>query len=239
MLLSLSNFKGKTIAIIPARKGSTRIKNKNLQKIGKNSLIRNSLRTCYSSNIFDEIIVSTDSSLIEKESKDLATIINRRSALNSTSTSTTESVISEVINAYPKIFDKNTIIYLVQCTFPFLKVSDLKESYELVKNGHDYHCIISGYLFNKFIWEKDNKNKNNWLPTNYDPNNRPRSQDKSPLFIENGAFYIFGAPNFKQTNCRIHGSVKDFLMEEVRSIDIDVKDDLDYSVYLSGYFEGK
>ena len=42
MLDSLNNFIDATIAIIPARGGSTRIKNKNLKKVGNDSLILNS-----------------------------------------------------------------------------------------------------------------------------------------------------------------------------------------------------
>ena len=67
MLERINNFKESTIAIIPARGGSSRIKNKNLKKIGKDSLIRNSLKTCKESGIFDQIILSTDSQEIAKE----------------------------------------------------------------------------------------------------------------------------------------------------------------------------
>ena len=72
---------------------------------------------------------------------------------------------------------------------------------------------------------------------NYDPQKRPRSQDKFPLFVENGAFYAFGSSNFKLTNCRIHGKVGVYAMEELRSIDIDEKDDLDYAIFLSEYLK--
>ena len=129
------------------------------------------------------------------------------------------------------------MIYLVQCTSPFLNHENLSESYKLIKsNLSKYNCLLSGYFFNKFIWEKG-KNSQSWLPKNYNPQNRPRSQDKSPLFIENGAFYVFGSDNFKLTNCRIHGEVGIYQMEELRSVDIDEKDDLDYSIYLSKYLE--
>ena len=238
MLSSLNNFKDLTIAIIPARAGSTRIKNKNLCRIGNDSLITNSLKTCKKSGIFDQIIVSTDSKEIAKHSENFSSLIHNRSQANAQSLSSTESVISEIFNDLPELFDKQVLIYLIQCTSPFLKEEDLIRSYELIKsNKFNYDCLVSGYLFNKFIWEKDTKTKN-LIPLNYNPQERPRSQDKSPLFVENGAFYVFGASNFKLTKCRIHGRVASFEMDEKLSIDIDSQEDLNYAIYLSDYLKG-
>ena len=237
MLDSLKNFKGPTVAIIPARGGSSRIKNKNLTKIGNDSLIRNSLKTCKKSGIFDEIILSTDSQEIAKESVNLSTIIHKRSEYTSTNISSTESVICEIFKDLPNLFDKKVLIYLIQCTSPFLQVCDLTKSFQQIKSSSiNYNCLISGYLFNKFIWEKDQTTKY-WMPINYNPKKRPRSQDKESLFIENGAFYVFGVSNFKATNCRFHGNVDFYEMPEKRSTDIDIQEDLDYAKFLLNYLK--
>ena len=236
MLKDLKSFKDSIIAIIPARGGSRRIKNKNLKRIGKNTLIRNTIITCIKSGIFDQIIVTTDSIDIINESKDLA-LVHKRSQINSRSISSSESAVEEVINDFPDLFNNQVLIYLVQCTSPFLNAGNLSESYKLIKsNLNKFNCLLSGYYFNKFIWEKEKKSQS-WLPLNYNPKKRPRSQDKFPLFIENGAFYAFGSTNFKLTNCRIHGEVGIYPMEELISIDIDEKDDLDYAIFLSKYLK--
>lgn len=237
MLNNLNSFKDKRIAIIPARGGSTRIKNKNLRKLGNKSLILNSIMTCKKSGLFDEIIVSTDSVNIANESRKSASIIHKRSEVNSSSIASTESVISEVMNDHPKLFNEQTLIYLIQCTAPFLLEKDLIDSFNTIKeNQNEIHCLISGYYFYKFIWEKNTK-KNSWEPINYKPIDRPRSQDKSPLFIENGAFYVFGSSNFKLTNCRIHGKVAEYAMEELRSMDIDEEEDLKLSRFLNDFLQ--
>ena len=239
MLDKLNNFTKSTIAIIPARGGSTRIKNKNLKKVGNDSLILNSLKTCKKSGIFDEIILSTDSQEIANESKNNATIIHQRSECNSKSISSTESVIFEIFKDLPILFEKQVLIYLIQCTSPFLEIYDLKKSFELIKSSSfDYNCLISGFFFNKFIWEKK-QNMQGWTSLNYKPEERPRSQDKDPLFVENGSFYVFGSSNFKLTNCRIHGSVGIFEMESNRSIDIDTQEDLDYARFINNYIRNE
>ena len=50
-----------TICIIPARKGSKRIKNKNIIKLNNIPLIGHVIKTALKSKIFSKVIVSTDS----------------------------------------------------------------------------------------------------------------------------------------------------------------------------------
>ena len=59
----------KKVALIPARSGSKRVKNKNINIFEEHPLIAYTIQSALSSNIFDEIIVSTDSSEIKKISE--------------------------------------------------------------------------------------------------------------------------------------------------------------------------
>lgn len=55
-------YKGKRmIAIIPARKGSKRIKNKNMCEINGKTLVEYSISVAKKSKYIDEVLVSTDS----------------------------------------------------------------------------------------------------------------------------------------------------------------------------------
>ena len=57
------------LCIIPARGGSNRVPNKNIIKINGSPLISYSIKTAYDSNVFDRVIVSTDSSDIADVAK--------------------------------------------------------------------------------------------------------------------------------------------------------------------------
>ena len=57
------------LAIIPARIGSKRIKNKNIKNFFCKPLIYYSIKAAIKSNIFDKIIVSTDSKKIASIAK--------------------------------------------------------------------------------------------------------------------------------------------------------------------------
>ena len=64
-------MKKKLIALIPARKGSERVKDKNIQLINGKPLIFYSIRSAQKSKLFDRIIVSTDSKKYAKIAKKL------------------------------------------------------------------------------------------------------------------------------------------------------------------------
>ena len=56
----------KRLAIIPARSGSVRIKNKNIKLFNKKPVIYYTLEICKKSRMFKKIHVSTDSKKIKK-----------------------------------------------------------------------------------------------------------------------------------------------------------------------------
>ena len=60
-------FLNKTLAIIPARKGSKSIKNKNRKTIDGKNLVQNTLEFCEKSNLFDFICVTSDDNFFLKK----------------------------------------------------------------------------------------------------------------------------------------------------------------------------
>ena len=64
------------IAIIPARSGSKRIKNKNIKLFKNKPIISYAIKTCINSKIFDKIFVSTDSEKIAKIAKKMEQILS-------------------------------------------------------------------------------------------------------------------------------------------------------------------
>jgi len=53
----------KIIALIPARSGSKRIKDKNIKKLGNHPLLAYSIQSALESEIFDSVVCATDSKL--------------------------------------------------------------------------------------------------------------------------------------------------------------------------------
>ena len=116
------------IIFIPARTGSTRVKNKNLQKFGKETLLSNKIKTCLKANI-GKVIVSTNSLKVSKYAESLgASCPFLRPKRYSTSRATTISAILQYLRF---LISKNNIIpeYLTLCppTNPFLKPETLRK----------------------------------------------------------------------------------------------------------------
>lgn len=228
----LKSLTGSRIAIIPARKGSTRIRQKNLQKINDISLVERAIITSKESGVFDEIILSTNCNEISAEGSSHDILIQQRSENNSNSMASTEDVVEEVFSSFPNIISDQSVVYLIQCTSPFLESSDLKGCENLlIKKDDSINSILSGYLAKDFIWTQE-LNKNDWLPLNYKLDHRPRSQEIQPYFVENGAFYVFGKRNFVTDKLRLHGKIAIYPMQKLKSIDIDDPIDLEIAQYL-------
>ena len=101
------------IAIIPARGGSKRIPKKNIKYFLGKPIIAYSIEAALKSNLFDEVIVSTDSEEIAEIAKQFgAKIPFLRSEKNSDDFATTFDVIEEVLDWY-SINDKNIADYQI------------------------------------------------------------------------------------------------------------------------------
>ena len=94
------------LAIITARGGSKRIPRKNIKEFMGKPMIAYAIQACQNSNIFDEIMVSTDDDEIANIARNLgAKVPFMRSSKNSDDYATTNDVLVKVISEY-----KNPII---------------------------------------------------------------------------------------------------------------------------------
>jgi N-acylneuraminate cytidylyltransferase len=176
------------IAIIPARKGSKRIPGKNIRPFLGRPIIAYSIETAIKSNIFDEVMVSTDSEEIAEISKKFgATIPFLRNPETSDDFTGIAEVILEVLNCY--ISCGKTFKYFC-CIFPaapFIKEKHLKEGFKLLIDGN-YDSVFPIIKFSYPILRSlkliDSRVEMNW-PEYF----QSRSQDLPPAYHDAGQFY--------------------------------------------------
>lgn len=132
------------IAIIPARGGSKRVKNKNIKLFHGKPIIAWPINEAIKSKIFDKIIVSTDSKKIARIAKKYGAVIPfLRKRLLSNNTANINDVIFDVLEFYKNRKEKINFVCLIYATAPFLKKEDLKKGLKLLKKDKKLDYVLS------------------------------------------------------------------------------------------------
>ena len=125
----------KSIAIIPARGGSKRIPRKNIRPFCGKPIIHYPISVALESDLFDEVMVSTDDHEIANVSiQGGAKVPFLRSAAASNDTAVTADVILEVLRRYRESgaeFERFCCIYPVT---PLLQAKHLNEAANILEN---------------------------------------------------------------------------------------------------------
>jgi CMP-N,N'-diacetyllegionaminic acid synthase len=215
------------VVIIPLRKGSKRIKNKNFTLIKNKPLIyytyREAIKVFDSENIF----VSSNDPKAKKFSKKFKLQYIDRPKKICKDNSKTEDAIIHFLKQ-KKISAEN--IVLLQATSPMRTAKDIINGINKY-NNKKLDSIFSVFKEKNFLWKKNNKKL---YSISFDYKNRKRVQNMENIYHENGAVFIFNKKKFTKYKNRIFGKFDFFEMSKSNSIDIDYKEDLEtFKNYIS------
>lgn len=212
----------KKIAIILARGGSKGIKDKNLCQVGGKSLLARAILSAKNSEIFDEIVVSTDDLNIKNEALRFnAKVINR--PLNLARDNTTS--IKAMIHALEILGLKNGIAVLLQPTSPLREGFHIKEAFDkfkILKKG----SLISVKKATHHPYKSLILNGNKLKPVNLLKDLESPRQILPPAYEPNGAIYINFISDLLKFKRFFIEPIEIYEMDEKSSIDIDSLDDL-------------
>lgn len=183
-----------SIAIITARGGSKRIPKKNIKEFCGKPIIAYSIEAALSSDVFDEVMVSTDSEEIKAVAEQYgASVPFLRSEATSNDFATTEDVLLEVLEEYKK----NGVYYETVCciypTAPFVTPEKLTNAKQLLDSNTDADAVIPVVRFS-FPPQRGIIQKNGYLAYQYPENAFVRSQDLEPIYHDCGQFYFCRVP---------------------------------------------
>ena len=176
------------IAIITARGGSKRIPRKNIKLFLGKPIIQYSIEAALKSNIFDEVMVSTD----DKEIAEIAVSLGAkvpffRSNKNSDDYSTTCDVLREVILDYQKIGINFKYLCCIYPTAPFVTPEKLIVAMKKLIN-EKVDCVLPVVEYSYPI-QRSLKIENDRVLMNSPENYFARSQDFQSVFHDCGQYY--------------------------------------------------
>jgi N-acylneuraminate cytidylyltransferase len=184
----------KKLAIIPARGGSKRIPKKNIKPFLGKPIIAYSIESALQSELFDEVMVSTDDvEIAEIAIKYGANVPFLRSTENSSDFSTTYDVIEEVLKTYKKQGEQFEFVFCIYSTAPFASKITFKKAFKsLIKNNFD--CVFPVLPYSFPIQRSISINKSdNKIKLKFPEFLHSRSQDMEKSYHDAGQFYCFNA----------------------------------------------
>ena len=219
----------KNICIIPARKNSKRIKNKNIKNFCGKPLIYHSINLAKKSKLFDKIIVSTDPIKIKKiATKYGADVPFLRSKSLSNDFVGTKKVLKDVLEKIE--IKENVNIFCIYCTAPLLKIEDLKKALKIFKRTNsDALYAVSRYSHSP---QRSLKKKGDYIYPLSIKNMSKRSQDLQKLFHDSGTFYIFRINYLKNKSHFFSKKTVSYIIPKFRAIDIDEIEDFKLAEYI-------
>lgn len=199
------------IVILPIRKGSKRIKNKNIKIINNQPLYRITINKLLKISEIKKIIITTDYNFKFSNKK----IIVHKRPNHLRSNCNINKVIHDVIKNYK--FDHYLQMHV---TSPLLSPKTIKNAIKFYKLNHSrFDTLFSVTALRKRFWNDKSR------PMNHKLNDAPTTQNLKYIYEENSGFYIFSTSSFIKNKNRIGKKIKLFKISNLEAFDIDTIDE--------------
>lgn len=212
------------LAIIPARGGSKRIPKKNIKLFLGKPIMAYSIEAAIKSNLFDEIMVSTDDDQIAQIAQQYgAKVPFLRSKDNANDFAVLADVIEEVRLNYLKENKTFDTICCILPTAPFVKATTLVEAYQkLINNKFDsvFPVLQFSFPIQRALQINDQKVSMVW-----NEHLNSRSQDLEPRYHDSGQFYWIKESSFRVEKKLFTANSGALIISELNAQDIDTETD--------------
>ena len=213
----------KRLAIIPARSGSKRIKNKNIKNFFGKPLLERVIENSKKSKLFDDIYVSTDSVLIKRLAIRCGAIVPYiRSKKLSNDHAIIKSVIDDFISKVILDIKQKINIFVLYPTSVFvdkkliIKCNQILKTTEYVTTVKKFpHPIQRALKFNKNKLEPLNLKKK-----------LMRTQDLEDYYYNSGQIDCFKLDAWVKKRMFHKMNAKFIILKDLDSVDIDTPEDL-------------
>lgn len=210
----------KAIAIITARGGSKRIPKKNIKEFCGKPILAYSILAALESELFDEVMVSTDSAEIAEVAERFgASVPFMRSKATSDDFSTTADVLMEVLDEYEKRGERFAYMACIYPTAPFVTREKLAQGLQILKE-QDAAMVMPVVPFS-YPPQRGYIMKDGRLEMKWKENLNKRSQDLETLYHDCGQFYVYQVEKYRAVRGQISEEIVPIVVDEMEVQDID------------------
>lgn len=220
------------LAIIPARSGSKGLVDKNIKDLSGHPLMYYTIKAAIESEVFDEIMVSTDSTEYKRIAVQCgASVPFLRSAEMSADEASSWDTVEEVLKNYEKQEMYFDTVCLLQPTSPLRTAKDIQKAYGIYKTKSakavvavcaSKHPPISYGLLGE-DGEMNHFSNRTFVG---------RRQDYKTYYRVNGAIYFVDVPTLREDHFIYKEGSYAYIMNESKSIDIDDEYDFRLAEFL-------
>lgn len=210
------------IAIIPARGGSKRLPRKNILPLGEKPLLQWVVEVCIESQVFDEVIVSSEDPEIQKIAKLSGAKVHYRSMDIAGDRSTVVEVCLDVLDSYN--CDDFCCIY---ATSALLTSKTLQQSRKIFLKTHEANVLMGVSKYTYSPVQALSLDKKGFATMLFPELMKIQSQFYPEIRVSNGSFYWARKPSFMDEKTFYSRKLKVFDMPEREVSDLDTREDYD------------
>lgn len=196
-------------AVIPIRKGSQRVPDKNIRPFANTNLLELKIKNLKDSNIFDEIIVNTDSEEAIRIAVNNGVSYHVREPYYASS----QCSGSDFFQHLGKVTETDIFAYC-PVTSPFVSKETMEECVKLLQRSSDCDCVSTVSDIKEFLWL-------NGKPLNYDKGNAPNSQNLPEIKALNFGFTLVKRESLIRNRNIIGDNPLFVTTSEIEAVDID------------------
>lgn len=220
-------FRGeKVLAIIPARKGSKGLPNKNMIELNGKPLIHWTIMSSLKSSFIDDTLVTSDSKEILKYAKVFKIFLKQRPIEFAQDDVSMPQVLNNLFENEPLLISKYKYSILLQPTSPLRTEEHIIDSFNQLAKSENSDSLISVETYDNICLKNLVLNKSGFLDeidsNGYFTTNR---QLLPKVYKPNGAIYIFKTEEFLSSGKLISKNTIPFEMKKNESFDIDTYED--------------
>lgn len=224
-------MKYKYITLIPARGGSKRFPQKNIQMLDNTPLICHSIEYSLKNPRVTETYVSTDSEEIKEISADAGAVVIDRPVELADDYATSASVMKHAVEYLMTKGVNFDYVILLQVTNPLRPNKMLDQAIDIIETGH-YDSL--------FTVSRSEKKLGKIIDGRFTPWNYTfgmRSQDMEPLYYENGLLYITSKELLLQEIIEGEDAYPLVVDHPFGGVDIDTKEDFEYAKFILSQYQ--